>query len=994
MSNAARLSDSSDDDASNVLTSADDDNRWGSAYPPTSDSDSEDLEVVEPVGTPQSQSSTNERINYQDESPYQMSHFYNQSYDSDKNEQEPSYSLDEPATGIEFSDYESNYEQTVNKKHSKKKKEKSASRNNESSKETVPSNKKNSKRKHEDFNFTAKQNKRFRSSDSSIENNKIFTRSKKRSYESQTSGESSASDAEDNQQTLGFKSDYNTLKSSALPDISDEAEELSFGNYGKKKEEQKSSKRNEKYSSVETTALSTRIASSNKGNLLMKKMGYKEGEGLGKNAQGRVDPVELSKQKGRRGLGHSLPGLDNEKIEWDPSLEEISVSEPIVWLENEELDPLDYEIMLESWLTEGPKNLDIESMTDFVDEEVLSSILKKKTVFDNLTEDELRRTVLRSNPFESLRKGIFMNRAALKMANMDSAFDFMFTNPKDREGRPMVRENGLLYFADVCAGPGGFSEYVLWKKKWRAKGIGFTLKGDCDFKIQDFIAGPSETFEPYYGVKDDGNIYDPENITSLTEFVLDVTERKGVHFMMADGGFSVKGQENIQEILSKQLYLCQFLVAISIVRTEGHFVCKLFDLFSPFSAGLVYLLYRAFDQICIFKPNTSRPANSERYIVCKHRKADVDAIRDYLFQINLRMWKLGEHSSVDIIECVPVSILKDNAQFFTYLRDSNNTLGNKQIVNLDKIAAFYQDPNLHEGNQNDLRKQCMERWKVPLQPRRADQSSDMEVTRNIMKSVLNDKFKPESISEILNLRGKKLTPRNLKGIFDFSILDWECIPLGSEKIVFLLGLGKNRVYQWGGTRWEPEDKLNIELPAGTLLYGEFVFEYRGEGMKQKKITAFHVIDGLSIGYEIISKYHFDQRMNLLTLFTTALKKWHNNSLCPVRVKTPTEMKDIHYIYRRLTSHFMKSGSYETCLDCHEDNYLLQMKGICFIPTTKEPWHKHFSKNTNWYYYFNSTNGKSLFENHRPQEAVATAVDSLKNQILWIWEAGVGFSKNL
>lgn len=36
--------------------------------------------------------------------------------------------------------------------------------------------------------------------------------------------------------------------------------------------------------------------------------------------------------------------------------------------------------------------------------------------------------------------------------------------------------------------------------------------------------------------------------------------------MMADGGFSVEGQENIQEILSKQLYVCQFLVALGIVR--------------------------------------------------------------------------------------------------------------------------------------------------------------------------------------------------------------------------------------------------------------------------------------------------------------------------------------------------------------------------------------------------------------------------------------------
>ena len=35
----------------------------------------------------------------------------------------------------------------------------------------------------------------------------------------------------------------------------------------------------------------------------------------------------------------------------------------------------------------------------------------------------------------------------------------------------------VLYFADICAGPGGFSEYVLWRKEWHAKGFGFTLKG-------------------------------------------------------------------------------------------------------------------------------------------------------------------------------------------------------------------------------------------------------------------------------------------------------------------------------------------------------------------------------------------------------------------------------------------------------------------------------------------------------------------------------------
>lgn len=44
----------------------------------------------------------------------------------------------------------------------------------------------------------------------------------------------------------------------------------------------------------------------------------------------------------------------------------------------------------------------------------------------------------------------------------------------------------------------------------------------------------------------------------------------------------------------------------------GHFVCKTFDLFTPFSVGLVYLLYLCFDRVSLFKPITSRPANSER----------------------------------------------------------------------------------------------------------------------------------------------------------------------------------------------------------------------------------------------------------------------------------------------------------------------------------------------------------------------------------------------
>lgn len=57
------------------------------------------------------------------------------------------------------------------------------------------------------------------------------------------------------------------------------------------------------------------------------------------------------------------------------------------------------------------------------------------------------------------------------MANLDAVFNFMFTKPKKPNGDSAVDKKEILYFADVCAGPGGFSEYILYKKGWRAKGI-------------------------------------------------------------------------------------------------------------------------------------------------------------------------------------------------------------------------------------------------------------------------------------------------------------------------------------------------------------------------------------------------------------------------------------------------------------------------------------------------------------------------------------------
>lgn len=243
---------------------------------------------------------------------------------------------------------------------------------------------------------------------------------------------------------------------------------------------------------------------------MMEKMGYRKDTGLGRLGQGRVEPIEASQQRGRRGLGMRLDDLDQAAVKWDPSIENLQIPEEVEWLVNQEPENALLELTMEtlaSGVRRGEKKLTIDSETTFCDENILKRVLESKSVFDKLGADDMRRARTKSNPFETIRGNIFQNRAAVKMANMDSMFDFMFTNPVDEDGNSLVGESDLLYFADVCAGPGGFSEYVLYRKKWEAKGFGFTLKGENDFKLHDFFAGPSETFSPFYGINDDGNVF-------------------------------------------------------------------------------------------------------------------------------------------------------------------------------------------------------------------------------------------------------------------------------------------------------------------------------------------------------------------------------------------------------------------------------------------------------------------------------------------------------
>ena len=83
-----------------------------------------------------------------------------------------------------------------------------------------------------------------------------------------------------------------------------------------------------------------------------------------------------------------------------------------------------------------------------------------------------------------------------------------------------------------------------------------------------------------------------------------------------DGGFDFSADFNSQEIIIHELLFAQVAYAVCLQRQGGSFVLKMFDCFYKPTADIIYILSSFYEKVYIIKPNTSRCANSEKYIVC------------------------------------------------------------------------------------------------------------------------------------------------------------------------------------------------------------------------------------------------------------------------------------------------------------------------------------------------------------------------------------------
>jgi len=235
----------------------------------------------------------------------------------------------------------------------------------------------------------------------------------------------------------------------------------------------------------------------------------------------------------------------------------------------------------------------------------------------------------------------------------------------------------------LAEGPGGFIEALAMfrrnysKCKDQDQYIGMTIMDDAEdpnipaWKKSRHFLSENPTVHIEVGQDKTGDILSVENFRYCSQ-----KYRASMDVITGDGGFDFSTDFNNQEAQIAKLLFGQIAYALCMQRSGGCFILKIFDCFMQHTLDLLSLLSSMYEKVYITKPQTSRFANSEKYVVCKGFRGNVANFFPYLEKTFIKMVESTDEYIVRFLQC-PSSIL-----FVSRIEEYNAIFGRQQIDNI------------------------------------------------------------------------------------------------------------------------------------------------------------------------------------------------------------------------------------------------------------------------------------------------------------------------
>jgi len=255
-----------------------------------------------------------------------------------------------------------------------------------------------------------------------------------------------------------------------------------------------------------------------------------------------------------------------------------------------------------------------------------------------------------------------LSRSFFKMIEIIDTFSFL-------------NEHTNIQSFHLAEGPGGFIEAFNYKRNNKQDTYyGMTLLSDNinipSWKKATQLLSNNKNIKIEYGASKNGDLFLKENLLYCYKKYF-----RAMDYITADGGFDFSHDFNNQEDISFKLILSQIFFALIMQKQGGNFILKIFDVFKIKTIEVIYLLCNLYESVFIFKPNTSRCANSEKYIICRNfknnnKKIITNIIENFDLLIN----------KVDVI--YSLFNIELNQLFITKLQEINSIYGQQQLENI------------------------------------------------------------------------------------------------------------------------------------------------------------------------------------------------------------------------------------------------------------------------------------------------------------------------
>ena len=320
-----------------------------------------------------------------------------------------------------------------------------------------------------------------------------------------------------------------------------------------------------------------------------------------------------------------------------------------------------------------------EDVKVLINQELKSNLLNTKNKIDDIPDYEWRKFRSLTNKYETatkLDKEKHISRAYFKLKELmiDDASKF----------------KNIKRVAALAEGPGGFIKYINDAYP-NADVFGISLREGTDGTNWLMNKLNQDRVKIIYGDDDmfnDGNIY---NVYVADAYVNKVG-KNSVDLVTADGGFQAK-DENDKEVEHVKLFLAETLIALRVLKKGGSYILKIYDIFTQPTLELLYLLKNTFKSVQIKKPVSSRPANSERYIVCHGYQG---------FDVKGHVNNKATYSS---ILKLPRGGRKPFTEFVSKLGEMDAPYIQKVIDNINEAVTFY---HVNKDNRLEISKRKKE----------------------------------------------------------------------------------------------------------------------------------------------------------------------------------------------------------------------------------------------------------------------------------------------